>query len=1532
MVDIGECNIARIGQNALISCVIACCVSTAAADAIPFDAPEMIPVTDEVTALASADINGDGRTDLVLAEFQGVGTGELLWLENSLSGWVRHSIQLVSPLTDLAVGDVNGDGALDLVASSSEANAIRWFSNENGDGLTWTSSSVTNSAAGVAAIKLVDIDRDGLLDLVAALTGVDEIRLWRQNSSGFWQERLIGTGAVGINDIAIGDIDRDGRIDVIGAIPGNGQIRWWANPEDPNTAPNWTTQFIGLANDPAGLQVADIDLDGALDVFVASRSLGIIGLWINNGNGAGGTWQRNNLGSFADPTDVQLADLDRDGDLDIAIASGQAAGGVAWLDNQRESGYALREIASGIQGAALTILDIEPDGDPDLVLGGAEAWQLRNRSPAVGARFGVADQVFAPLLVGSSVQPAVRIGRINDDARLDLLIGGLTPPDESKANALLNFEDQVFGYSILPEFVFSLWPNNTLPPRLTAPAIADFDRDGRNELLFGSNDNSADLTTMGVCANSAMRFEDFPAWDCRKLSAEDAAGNDLNASISGNVFSADIDRDGWPDLVAPTLDWLPFGAGQPRLQWFEHLEDFSDTKPFRAHEIAVGTFSVIALVDLLGNGRTDIVTGNRLFRNAADDGSSWIEQAPLPLGWQIVDVGDIDLDGAPDLMVVADPGQGLGGQELYWAKRDGPDWPTAEIDAEANCPCRLADMDRDGDLDVLAVDGDGAPLLIRNTFSPDTGVGWSTQPIFSEWALPVDAIHALDFSDDGLPELIVRSDTIEFFFTNQASTLNSEWTQFPPPVVVETEPAVVFEVEVMHAGRPGDPDIGLTGLRFELADAFDDDASALSAAELDSVVAELSVYRDDGDGVFDAGDALIAESNGGPYPEDFIALDAGVIRPDTTIECCDLPQRLFVEFAPASGAAALFDVLFLRPAIVEAVDVVEEAAVRVQTPPALRSAELNLVAETPGEEWLSVQVIGDGIVESSPGGIQCDDSGGTGCSDRFASGSTVTLTPVPPTGQLFSGWEGDCTGLGPCDLVMDATRTTTASFEPEGEGTVTVDIQAGSGIITSDPPRIQCPGVCSANFDVGSEISLIAVPDPGFEFDGWATAAFCPDTQSTTCTFTALPLQTIAVSFATAPDPIRTLTVTRFGQGTVTSAPAGIDCGTSCTADFQTGSNVVLTATADPGWMFDGWGDACEGIDPSCIVRMSFDKTVQPRFIPEPTLHRVTVSVVGQGQVQSIPAGIDCPGTCSLEFEEGTSLLLEQQAAAGFIFNGWVSSLSCGSDVCGFTVDSAAEVEARFVSTAQQFPLDVVVTGSGRVTSQPVGIDCPGSCSASFEEDSTVELFASPEPGFEFLGWTGACSGASSCTVTLDASRQVEAIFESINPQFELDVTRTGSGYVSSSPGGIDCGLECSASFDQGTSIELFAAPATGWRFGQWTGDCTGAGSCSILMNGARQVEAEFIPQFDLTITLEGEGSVVSQPAGIDCPGTCSATFDAGTQVVLTADSEPGWILTEWVPAFCQADPTCIISMVATRIVMARFEQDGDLVFRDRFE
>ena len=68
-------------------------------------------------------------------------------------------------------------------------------------------------------------------------------------------------------------------------------------------------------------------------------------------------------------------------------------------------------------------------------------------------------------------------------------------------------------------------------------------------------------------------------------------------------------------------------------------------------------------------------------------------------------------------------------------------------------------------------------------------------------------------------------------------------------------------------------------------------------------------------------------------------------------------------------------------------------------------------------------------------------------------------------------------------------------------------------------------------------------------------------------------------------------------------------------------------------------------------------------------------------------------------------------------------------------------------------------TGAGAVTSSPSGINCGSTCSASFETGTSITLTATPNPGNTFGGWSGACSGAAACTVTLSANSSVTATF-----------------------------------------------------------------------------------------------------------------------------------------------------------------------------
>jgi hypothetical protein len=107
------------------------------------------------------------------------------------------------------------------------------------------------------------------------------------------------------------------------------------------------------------------------------------------------------------------------------------------------------------------------------------------------------------------------------------------------------------------------------------------------------------------------------------------------------------------------------------------------------------------------------------------------------------------------------------------------------------------------------------------------------------------------------------------------------------------------------------------------------------------------------------------------------------------------------------------------------------------------------------------------------------------------------------------------------------------------------------------------------------------------------------------------------------------------------------------------------------------------------------------------------------------------------------------------------------------------------------------------------------------------------------MGWSGACSGTQTCTVTVSGDRTATATFESDK---KLAVTRAGNGngIVTSSPAGISCGTTCAQILKHGAKVTLTAVASSRSRFAGWSGACTGAGPCTVTMDEARSVTATF--------------------------------------------------------------------------------------------
>jgi Divergent InlB B-repeat domain len=163
--------------------------------------------------------------------------------------------------------------------------------------------------------------------------------------------------------------------------------------------------------------------------------------------------------------------------------------------------------------------------------------------------------------------------------------------------------------------------------------------------------------------------------------------------------------------------------------------------------------------------------------------------------------------------------------------------------------------------------------------------------------------------------------------------------------------------------------------------------------------------------------------------------------------------------------------------------------------------------------------------------------------------------------------------------------------------------------------------------------------------------------------------------------PVIVLDVGKFGHGagTVTSSPAGINCGVDCGEEFEAGKEVTLTATPSAGSTFSGWtGGGCSGTG-TCKVTMSASMTVFATFSLPSKLLTVVKAGAGSGTVTSGPGGISCGATCAADFETGETVTLSATSANGSTFTGWSGGGCSGTGNCQVTIGATAtSVTATF--------------------------------------------------------------------------------------------------------------------------------------------------------------------------------------------------------------------------------------------------------------
>jgi GH25 family lysozyme M1 (1,4-beta-N-acetylmuramidase) len=201
--------------------------------------------------------------------------------------------------------------------------------------------------------------------------------------------------------------------------------------------------------------------------------------------------------------------------------------------------------------------------------------------------------------------------------------------------------------------------------------------------------------------------------------------------------------------------------------------------------------------------------------------------------------------------------------------------------------------------------------------------------------------------------------------------------------------------------------------------------------------------------------------------------------------------------------------------------------------------------------------------------------------------------PAQEWGGLgWTYWQWTSTGsVDGISTAVDRDRFEGSTLLHGKIASVTVTPRAG-GVVTGT--RIRCGGSdvrCTRLANPDTTLTLTATPDPGAVLLGWTGACAGAGT-SPTCDVVALGDVTTSARFGY---PL-SVDLTGTGGGTVTSSPAGIDCGSDCQEIVAAGSTVTLVADPDSASAFDGWGGPCAGTDPICTVNVSTATDVPASF------------------------------------------------------------------------------------------------------------------------------------------------------------------------------------------------------------------------------------------------------------------------------------------------------------------------------------------------
>jgi len=349
-------------------------IHQAASQGVNFASPFLLDVVSTPPYVIAADVNGDGKPDLISANIGGGtgGTGTLTVMTNDGSGGFALDTTLDVGNFALCVvaADVNGDGKLDLISADFGTNTLTVWTN-NGNGFGYNSTLTVGS--GPCALVAADVNGDGQVDLICANAIDGTLTVLTNNGNvGFGLYAMLPVGASASSypvSVAVADVNGDGKPDLISANSNDGTLTVLTNNGNGGFGLN-ATLTVGSA--PSSVIAVDVNGDGKPDLISANANDGTLTVLTNNGDGSFSLDATLNVGlsSGSSPENVVAVDVNGDGKLDL-VSADFGDDTLTVLINDGSGGFASSSTLSvGVAGSepnAVAAADVNGDGTPDLI-------------------------------------------------------------------------------------------------------------------------------------------------------------------------------------------------------------------------------------------------------------------------------------------------------------------------------------------------------------------------------------------------------------------------------------------------------------------------------------------------------------------------------------------------------------------------------------------------------------------------------------------------------------------------------------------------------------------------------------------------------------------------------------------------------------------------------------------------------------------------------------------------------------------------------------------------------------------------------------------------------------------------------------------------------------------------------------------------------------------------------------------------------------------------------------------------------------